>query len=39
MTQAELNKIIEDHQHWLRQDCEGWEDMRANFCENLWHST
>ena len=29
MTQEELNKIIENHQHWLNEDCEGWEDMRA----------
>ena len=30
MTQEELNKIIEQHQHWLKEDCEGWEDMKAN---------
>ncbi len=30
MTQEELNKIIEQHQHWIKEDCEGWEDMRAN---------
>ena len=30
MTQEELDKIIEQHQHWLKKDCEGWEDMRAN---------
>ena len=30
MTQAELDKIIEQHQHWLKEDCEGWKDMRAN---------
>lgn len=30
MTQEELNKIIENHQHWLRRDCVCWEDMRAN---------
>ena len=30
MTQEELNKIIEQHQHWLKEDCEGWEDMRAD---------
>ena len=29
MTQEELNKIIENHQHWLNEDCDGWEDMRA----------
>ena len=41
MTQEELNKIVEQHQHWLKEDCEGWEDMRANLdganleCANL----
>ena len=30
MTQEELNKIVEQHQHWIHKDVEGWEDMRAN---------
>ena len=30
MTQEELDKIVEQHQHWIKQDCEGWEGMRAN---------
>ena len=30
MTQEELNKILENHKHWLNEDCEGWESMRAN---------
>ena len=30
MTQAELNKIIKNHQHWLKKDCDGWESMRAD---------
>ena len=29
MTQKELDIIIEKHQHWLKEDCEGWEGMRA----------
>ena len=29
-TQAELNEIIRDHGHWLRQDVDGWERMKAN---------
>ena len=33
MTQEELDKIIEQHQHWLKKDCEGWEDMRADLSE------
>lgn len=30
MTQEELDKIIERHQHWIKEDCEGWEDMKAD---------
>lgn len=30
ITQEELDKIVEQHQHWLKEDCEGWEDMMAN---------
>ena len=30
MTQEELNKILEAHNHYLTQDCEGWENMKAN---------
>ena len=30
MTQQELDTIIERHQHWLKEDCDGWEDMKAN---------
>ena len=30
MTQKELKVILENHKHWLNEDCEGWESMRAN---------
>ena len=30
MTQEELDKIVEQHQHWLKEDCEGWEDWCAD---------
>ncbi|WP_298767498.1 pentapeptide repeat-containing protein [uncultured Fibrobacter sp.] len=30
MTQEELDKIVEQHRHWIKEDCEGWEYMRAN---------
>ena len=30
MTQQELDNIVEQHQHWLKEDCEGWEGMRAD---------
>ena len=26
----ELKTILENHKHWLYEDCEGWKDMRAN---------
>lgn len=26
----ELNRIIENHYHWLHRDCLGWENMRAD---------
>ena len=30
MNTKELKKIIENHQHWFAEDCEGWENMKAN---------
>ena len=27
---GKLKKILEDHLHWIREDCDGWEDMRAD---------
>ena len=30
ITQEELNKIIEQHKHWINEDCEGWEGMKAD---------
>ena len=30
MTNEEIKEIIEKHQHWLKEDCEGWEDMNAD---------
>ena len=29
-TQEELNEILKKHQHWLNEDCENWEGMRAD---------
>ena len=37
MTQEELDKIVEQHKHWIKQDCEGWEGMRANLREADLH--
>lgn len=30
MNNAELKKIIDDHQHWINEDCEDWQDLRVN---------
>ena len=30
MIQEELNKVLEAHKHYLAQDCDEWEEMRAN---------
>ena len=30
MTQNELNTIIENHQHYLNEDIDGWKSMRAD---------
>jgi len=30
MNQQQLDKIVEQHGHWLRKDCKGWQDMRAD---------
>ena len=38
LTQEQLNKILEEHKHWLNEDCEGWETMMADFshCDLLY---
>lgn len=30
MTKEELNKILENHKHWINEDCEDWEYMEAD---------
>ena len=30
MTRETLDKIMENHKHWINEDCEGWENMKAN---------
>ena len=30
MNREELDKIVEQHQHWLNEDCEGWNGMKAD---------
>ena len=29
-TRKKLNKIIEEHKHWINEDCKNWEEMRAD---------
>ena len=31
LTQNEINKIIENHKHWLNKDVDGWDNMKADF--------
>ena len=29
MTSEELKKVLENHKHWIMEDCKNWENMRA----------
>ena len=31
LTQEKINKILENHKHWLNGDCENWKTMKADF--------
>ena len=36
MNKKELSQKLNEHQHWLNVDCDGWEDMKANLsCADL----
>lgn len=40
LTQKEIDVIIKNHRHWLARDCEGWENMKADFkCTDLGCTT
>lgn len=30
LTKEELEKILENHLHWIKEDCEGWQSMCAD---------
>ena len=30
LTRKKLNKVLEEHKHWINEDCENWEEMRAD---------
>ena len=32
MDKKKLKEVLENHKHWLNEDCDGWQDMRANLC-------
>ena len=39
MEQSKLNEILENHKHWINEDCEGWQEMRANlYGANLYRA-
>ncbi len=39
MNKEELKKMLENHMHWIKKDCEGWESMRVNLCgANLYRA-
>ncbi len=33
MTKEEIKEVLEKHSHWLNEDCDGWEGMRADLRE------
>ena len=33
ITPDELKTILENHKHWWNEDCEGWENMKANLSD------
>ena len=30
MDEKKLKEVLENHKHWLNEDCDGWENMRAD---------
>ena len=30
LTREKLNKVLKEHKHWINEDCENWEEMRAD---------
>lgn len=37
MTNEEIKNILENHKHWLKEDTDGWEKMRADLSgANFW---
>ena len=38
ISREELKQILINHQHWINEDCEGWEDMRADLYNTDLHN-
>ena len=39
MDSEKLKEILENHKHWLNEDCDGWQDMKANLSNaNLYRA-
>ena len=38
-SKEELNKILENHKHWVAEDIDGWIEMKADLCgANLYRA-
>ena len=33
VNREKLSTILEKHKHWINEDCEGWEAMKADLCD------
>ena len=33
MDEKKLKEVLENHKHWLNEDCDGWQDMKADLSE------
>ena len=33
LTREKLNKILEEHKHWINEDCKNWKEMRADLSD------
>lgn len=39
LTEEKLYKILEEHKHWINEDCKNWEEMRADLHNTNLHNT
>ena len=38
LTRIKLNKILEEHKHWINKDCKNWKEMRADLHDADLHN-